>query len=89
MELDIKRRLPQAGDIYERALSLNVMSKAYGLPGLRLGWIMCKDIIILREMERYKHYLSICNSAPSELLSIIALKGKEQIIKFLFKKLFN
>ena len=80
MEHDTKRRLPQAGDIYERALSLNVMSKAYGLPGLRLGWIMCKDKNILREMERYKHYLSICNSAPSEMLSIIALKGKEQIL---------
>lgn len=81
IERNNKLRLPQVGDIYERGLSLNVMSKAYGLPGLRLGWIMCKDKNILQDMERYKHYLSICNSAPSEHLSIIALKAKQQILE--------
>ena len=81
VERKIKLRLPQVGDIYERGLSLNVMSKSYGLPGLRLGWIMCKDKNILQEMERYKHYLSICNSAPSEHLSMIALKAKQQILE--------
>ena len=80
MEHDITNRLPQAGDLYERALSLNVMSKAYGLPGLRIGWIMCKDKEIIHNMEKYKHYLSICNSGPSERLSIIALKAKESIL---------
>ena len=81
IERDIRLRLPQVGDIYERGLSLNVMSKAYGMPGLRIGWIMCKDKDILQNMERYKHYLSICNSAPSEHLSIIALKARQQILK--------
>jgi aspartate/methionine/tyrosine aminotransferase len=56
------------------------MSKAYGLPGLRIGWIMTKDASLLQKMERYKHYLSICNSAPSERLAIIALKAREQIL---------
>ncbi len=67
--------------MYERGLSLNVMSKAYGLPGLRIGWIMTKDHDVLQKMERYKHYLSISNSAPSEYLSIIALKSREQILE--------
>ena len=81
LERNTQLRLPQVADIYERGLSLNVMSKAYGLPGLRLGWIMCKDKTILQNMERYKHYLSICNSAPSEHLSMIALKAKKQILE--------
>ncbi len=73
-------RLPQAADCYERALSLNVMSKAYGLPGLRIGWIATKDRELLAAMERAKHYLSICNSAPSEVLSVIALRAREHIL---------
>jgi aspartate/methionine/tyrosine aminotransferase len=73
-------RLPQAADLYEKALSLNVMSKAYGLPGLRIGWIASKDRQLLSKMERYKHYLTICNSAPSERLAIIALRAKETIL---------
>lgn len=74
-------RLPQVADVYERGLSLNVMSKAYGLPGLRIGWIMTKDESVLQKMERYKHYLSISNSAPSEFLAIVALRAREQILQ--------
>ena len=70
-------RLPQVADVYERGLSLNVMSKAYGLPGLRIGWIATRDREILSAMERAKHYLSICNSGPSEVLALIALTGCE------------
>jgi aspartate/methionine/tyrosine aminotransferase len=74
-------RLDQVADVYEKGLSLNVMSKAYGLPGLRIGWIMTKDAALLKKMESYKHYLSISNSAPSEALAIIALRAKDQIIE--------
>jgi len=81
LERDESIRLPQVADIYERALSLNVMSKAYGLPGLRIGWVACKDHDVLDAMERTKHYLSICNSGPSEVLSIIALHSQEKILR--------
>ena len=80
MERDEALRLPQAADLYERGLSLNVMSKAYGMAGLRIGWIACRDRDLLSRMERIKHYLSICNSAPSEVLTTIALKAREQIL---------
>jgi aspartate/methionine/tyrosine aminotransferase len=80
LERDPAIRLPQAVDIYEQAVSLNVMSKAYGLGGLRIGWIACKDRATLVRLERFKHYLSICNSAPSEVLACIALKAREQIL---------
>jgi aspartate/methionine/tyrosine aminotransferase len=72
--------VPQAAELYERGISLNVMSKAYGLPGLRIGWIACRDRDLLARMERYKHYLSICNSAPSEVLAEIALKARETLL---------
>ncbi len=72
--------LPQAADAYERGLSLGVMSKAYGLPGLRIGWIACADRGLLARLERYKHYLSICNAAPSERLAVIALKARHAIL---------
>lgn len=74
------RHLPLIADVYERGLSLGVMSKSYGLPGLRVGWIACQDKDVLSKMERLKHYLSICNSGPSEKLAIIALKNRQQLI---------
>jgi aspartate/methionine/tyrosine aminotransferase len=66
--------------VYERGLSLGVMSKAYGLPGLRIGWIACRDHALLSRMERMKHYLSICNAGPSEHLAVIALKARDKVI---------
>ena len=72
--------LPQVADVYERGISLGVMSKAYGLAGLRIGWLACSDRDFLQRCERFKHYLSICNAGPSERLALIGLKAREKIL---------
>ena len=41
-------RLPAACDLYDRAVSLGSVSKTYGLPGLRLGWLASRDPHILK-----------------------------------------
>lgn len=74
------QHLPHIADVYERGLSLNVMSKSYGLPGLRIGWIACADRVVLSKMERLKHYLSICNSGPSEKLAKIAIHNRDKLL---------
>lgn len=79
IERDDAVRLPHAADRYAGAISLNVMSKAYGLPGLRVGWVASQDADALTRMRNLKHYLSICNAAPSEVLATIALKAQGRI----------
>jgi aspartate/methionine/tyrosine aminotransferase len=74
------QHLPFITDVYERGLSLNVTSKAYGLPGLRIGWIACGEPELIAKMERMKHYLSICNSGPSERLAKIAMNNREKLL---------
>lgn len=74
------QHLPLIADVYERGLSLNVLSKSYGLPGLRIGWIACEDSNVISKMERMKHYLSICNSGPSEHLAKIALRNRDRLL---------
>ena len=76
LEHDPADRLPAACDLYERALSLGSMSKTYGLPGLRLGWLASRDREALRRIVDLKHYTTICSSAPSELLSALALRHR-------------
>jgi aspartate/methionine/tyrosine aminotransferase len=80
LERDPARALPQASDLSPGALSLNVTSKALGLPGLRIGWIACRDRALRSRLERAKHYTTICNSAPSEILARIAIKAREPIL---------
>jgi aspartate/methionine/tyrosine aminotransferase len=73
--------LPNACDCYEKAISLGVMSKSFGLPGLRIGWLATHDKDLLHRLASYKNYTSICNSAPSEILALIALRNKEKILQ--------
>ncbi|NRQ36122.1 pyridoxal phosphate-dependent aminotransferase [Nonomuraea sp. NN258] len=81
LERDPSRTLPQAADLSPAALSMNVTSKSLGLPGLRLGWLACRDKDLLGRLERAKHYTTICNAAPSEILARIAIKARDRIIE--------
>jgi len=81
LEHDPANRLPAACEIYERAVSLGSMSKTYGLPGLRLGWLACRDAEILERCLEFKYYTTICSSAPSEFLAALALRHREVLIR--------
>ena len=80
IERDPAMRLPAAVDVSERGLSLGSLSKSFGLPGLRIGWIACRDRALLEGMERVKHYLSNCNAAPGDMLAAIALESSDHIL---------
>ena len=80
VEIDPAATLPAAAEINPTALSISVTSKAYGLPGLRVGWIASQDRPALSRLERAKHYTSICNSAPGEALATIALQHGQTIL---------
>ena len=81
LEHDPASRLPAACDIYDRAVSLGSMSKTYGLPGLRLGWLACRDSKILQRCLEFKYYTTICSSAPSEFLAELALRRREALVR--------
>ena len=72
--------LPAACDLDPTAVSLGVLSKSYGLAGLRVGWVACRDRKILDAMAAVKDYLSICGSAPSEFLATCALGAGDRLL---------
>jgi len=72
---------PWIADAYEKGISLGVLSKAYGLPGLRVGWLACRDAAVMEGIARYKNYLSICGATPSEALALVALRHGPALLK--------
>ncbi len=80
LEVKNKSNLSPACDLYDRAFSLFGLSKSFGLPGLRIGWIASNHSNTIQRILELKDYTTICNSAPSEILAIIALQNKEEII---------
>lgn len=57
------------------------MSKTYGLPGLRIGWVATRNAARYRRMEIPKGYTTICDSATGEFLAEIALRHRERIAR--------
>ena len=80
LEHDPATRLPAGCDLYDRAISLSSVSKTYGLPGLRLGWLACHDTQFLQRIVSLKHYTTICASAPSEFLTALAFRHRQKFI---------
>ena len=80
LEVDSASILPAACELYPRAFSLSGLSKAFGMPGLRIGWLASHDLETLARVSLLKDYTTICSSAPSEILAIIALRNRDAII---------
>ncbi len=80
LEFEAADRLPAGADVLPRGISLGVMSKAFAMAGLRIGWLASHDRELLARVAAFKDYTTICSSAPSEILSIIALRARDRVL---------
>ena len=80
LEHDGAATLPAAADLDDRAVSIGVMSKTFAMAGLRIGWLATRDHGVLDRCARLKDYTTICSSAPSEVLALIGLRARDQVI---------
>ncbi|GLI60467.1 hypothetical protein VaNZ11_002625 [Volvox africanus] len=83
LEFDPEARLPSAVDVYDKAITLSGLSKAFGLPGLRIGWLAVQPPCypILSRVAELKDYTTICNAVPSEALALAALRARETLLR--------
>jgi len=79
-ELSFNNKLPTAASLSSRAISVSTMSKAYGLPGIRIGWIATKDKSILEAVLATREQVSICNSAIGEAVATSVLQKKDKFL---------
>ncbi len=75
-----ERAVPPVVDLYERGISINGLSKGFGLPGLRVGWAACRDRGTLDRVLTAKSLLSSCLAGPSEILAQVALQAEPRLI---------
>jgi hypothetical protein len=66
-------RTPSFWGSHDRVLVTNSLSKAYGLPGLRLGWIVGPDALI-SDLWGRTDYTTICPASLSDALARVALE---------------
>ena len=81
LEYDDRADATPMCDLYERAVSLSGLSKSYGLPGLRIGWLASRSPSLLEPAAELKDYTTICSSAPSEFLGRIAVSSGTELVR--------
>ncbi len=65
---------------YDKAILANVLSKTFGLAGVRIGWVMTDDVALTMSIRNLKTYNSICQSQLDEQVACFVLQKAEAII---------
>ncbi len=80
---------PSFWRMHDKVLVTNTVSKAYGLPGLRLGWIVGPDALVT-ELWGRTDYTTISPSTLSDALAVIALDPEVRLkIRARTKEILN
>ncbi len=79
-ELAFGDPLPVAAGLSRRAISVSSMSKTYGLPGLRMGWLICRDPELEESLLAAKEQILICGSPINEEMAARVLEARDRVL---------
>ena len=77
-EMTFGDMLPVAASLNPCVISVSSLSKTYGLPGIRVGWLICQDKELMHLFLCAKEQISICNSAIDEAIGFGALSQRDR-----------
>ncbi|MBI1944188.1 MAG: aminotransferase class I/II-fold pyridoxal phosphate-dependent enzyme [Deltaproteobacteria bacterium] len=80
LDLTAAPPLASAVELYDKAIVLGGLSKAFSAPGLRSGWLVSRDLDVIQRCAEHKDYTTICGNGPGELLSIMVLRQRARIL---------
>lgn len=69
-----------AAGIDDCVISVASLSKAYGVPGIRIGWIICKDLNLMEKFLAAKEQIIICGSVLDEAVALQIFKRRNEIL---------
>ncbi len=79
-ELGYGDPLPMATTLSPRVLAVSSMSKTYGLPGLRVGWLTCRDDRLMETLLAAKEQIFICGAVLEEELAARVLEQRSVVL---------
>ncbi|MFH1942109.1 MAG: aminotransferase class I/II-fold pyridoxal phosphate-dependent enzyme [bacterium] len=80
-ELTYGTPLPWAASLSPKIISISSMSKSYGLPGIRIGWMSTQSEAVIEAALAVREQVTIANSAISEEIACSVLEKKEKYLR--------
>lgn len=78
-DMSFASQLPVAATLSKRVISVTSMSKSYGIPGIRMGWLICRDKQLMETLLAAKEQIFITNSVVDEEIAFQYLCNKEKL----------
>ena len=69
--------LPPAACADPTAVSLSTMSKTFGLPGIRIGWIATRDADLMHRLLAAREHITITNNVLGEYIALQVQRDSE------------
>jgi aspartate/methionine/tyrosine aminotransferase len=85
-ELAYADPLPMAASLSRRVVAVSSMSKTYGLPGLRVGWLTCRDERLMETFLAAKEQILICGAVLEEELAARVLERRSEVLALVHAK---
>jgi aspartate/methionine/tyrosine aminotransferase len=76
-EMTLGDPLPVAAALSDRVISVSSLSKTYGIPGIRSGWLVCRDRELMATFLAAKEQIGICGSVVDEEIAARAFAQRE------------
>lgn len=69
---------PPSVTMSDRVIGVSSLSKAYGLPGIRLGWLATRDATLRETLLAAKEQVVIASSVVDETIALAALERRDR-----------
>ncbi|MFI0846669.1 aminotransferase class I/II-fold pyridoxal phosphate-dependent enzyme [Mesorhizobium sp. IMUNJ 23232] len=79
-DLSYGRHLPAAASLSRNAISVSSLSKAFGIPGIRIGWLVTRDAELYERFLAAKEQIGICGSVIDECIARSMLEQRGQFL---------
>ncbi len=86
-DLSLGEKLPVAASLSARAISVCSLSKAFGIPGIRIGWLVTRDAGLYESFLAAKEQIGICGSVVDEAIATKALLGRDAFLAALLPEM--
>jgi aspartate/methionine/tyrosine aminotransferase len=70
-------KLPLAATLGAHVISVSSVSKSYGIPGVRVGWIVNRDAGLMERFLAAKEQIGICGGLLDEMIAAAAVAARE------------
>ena len=70
-------KTPVAASLSDRVITVSSLSKTYGLPGIRIGWLMTRNAALMEKFLAAKEQIYICGSVVDEEIAFRYLQQRD------------